>query len=60
MKSFNVVEELTVKETWIHFVEARSKKEALKRVEQYDWDDLDLDSAETVKSKIVEVEEVRE
>lgn len=52
-----MTEDLTVKEVWVSTVRAGDADEARRRVQQYDYDVIDLDHAETVDSGIVEVDE---
>ena len=54
---FEIVEERTIKETWILEVEAKDKQEALSKYNNLHYKIIDQEESEVLESKVVEIRE---
>jgi hypothetical protein len=57
-KEFEVIEESVIKELWSFTVEAKSEKEAIRKAENYDYEDFEELDREVVSRKFVKVQEL--
>ena len=60
MQEFSVAVLETREEMVVYFVTAETKKEAVEKALNYEWDDIDPEGAETVKRVVKHVEKVVE